>query len=69
MCPSVTFGTRRLVSADSPGKFYLLFFSIRRAVPENRRIISGILKVYSKKQIKSSGGKMFLKTLKKETQN
>ena len=49
MCSLVTFPPRSLVSADSPGNFWEVLGS---TIPENTRIISGMLNVYSKTKIK-----------------
>ena len=46
-----------LVSADSPGKFHLLFLPLEWAIPENIRIPSGTLNVFSKKKDNSAGEK------------
>ena len=58
MCTFVPFALRSLVSANSPGKFYLAS-PLRSTIPvtDNGRILSGILNNYSKTKIKSSGGR------------
>ena len=43
ICSSVSLTLRSLASADSPGKFYMLFLPLGSTIFENTRILSGIL--------------------------
>ena len=49
MCSSVPFAPNSLVSADYPGKFYLLFLPLKSIISENTQTLSGKLNVYSEK--------------------
>ena len=57
MCSSVPFIPGSLVTAVYPGKFYPLFSPQGSTIPEDAKIVSGILNVHSKTEVSSLLGK------------
>ena len=66
MCSSVPFAPQSLlIFFDSHGNFYLLFLYLGSTIPENARILSEILNVYSKTKVKSAGNVLTKSTEKR----